>query len=294
MPRKLFCEISPFTYKLSVLKCRLVRKAQDMLIRRHFAKVKQQQPLPVVICKHNSLIRRQLGNTQMQLQENKAVNLAISAPKVNGVLIRPGEIFSFWHLVGNTTASKGYKEGVIISKAQVKAGVGGGMCQFTNLIHWLILHTPLTVVEHHHHDGMDLFPDFNRQVPFGTGTSIVYNYLDYRFKNETDMTYQLLVHVTDTHLCGELRACDDLPVKYHIKSENEHFVRVGDDVYRRGQVYRICIDKATGNELSREMIRDNNARVMYNTDHLSVMSETGGNVDNAVEPCYNESSKDRR
>lgn len=272
MSRKLFCELSPLTYKISTLKCRIVRHIQDLFSGQHFSKEKQEALLPVVLYKHNSLIRRKLGNTQMELQENKAVNLALSAPKVNGVLIRPGETFSFWHLVGSTTKAKGYLEGVTLFKTQARAGVGGGMCQFTNLIHWMVLHTPLTIIEHHHHDGIDLFPDYNRQVPFGTGTSIVYNYLDYRFKNESDITYQLVTYVTDTHLCGELRASANLPVKYHIKTENEHFVRVGDAVYRKGQVYRTCIDKATGNELSRELIRENHAQVMYDTGHLVVES----------------------
>ena len=99
----------------------------------------------------------------------------------------------------------------------------------------------------------------------------MYNYLDYRFKNESDITYQLITYVTDTHLCGELRASETLSVKYHIKTENENFTRVGNSVYRRGQVYRICIDKITGDELSRELIRDNNAKVMYDTSHLNVI-----------------------
>lgn len=270
MSRKLFCEISPLTYKISTFKCRSIRHIQNWWGRRRLATTKQEELLPFVIYKHNSLIRRRLGNTQMELQENKAVNLSISTPKVNGVLIRPGETFSFWHLVGSVTAAKGYKEGVTIANAHTRPGIGGGLCQFTNLIHWMVLHTPLTITEHHHHEGLDLFPDYNRQVPFGTGTSIVYNYLDYRFKNETDVTYQLITYVTDTHLCGELRASAPLPVKYHISTENEHFVRVEDAVYRRGQVYRTCIDKTTGNILSREQIRDNNARVMYDTRHLVV------------------------
>lgn len=270
MRRKLFCEISPLTYRISMAKCRLFRHISDLFSVQHFAKFKTEEPLPKVIYRHKSLIRRQLGNTEMTLQENKAVNLAISTPKVNGIIIRPGEMFSFWHLVGNPTARKGYREGVTISGSETRPGVGGGMCQFTNLIHWMVLHTPLTITEHHHHDGMDLFPDFNRQVPFGTGTSIVYNYLDYRFRNDTDVTFQLITYVTDTHLCGELRASDNLPVKYHIKTEDEHFVRVGDDVYRRGQVYRTCVDSKTGNELSRELLRDNNAKVMYDTKNLVI------------------------
>ena len=270
MAKKLFCEISPLTYKISTLKCRALRVIKDLFSRQRFSKVKQEELLPIVVYRHNSLIRRKLGNTQMELQENKAVNLALSAPKVNGIIIRPGEVFSFWHLVGNTTSAKGYKNGVTISNAEAKPGVGGGMCQFTNLIHWMVLHTPLKIIEHHHHDGFDLFPDFNRQVPFGTGTSIVYNYLDYRFKNESNITYQLVTYVTDTHLCGELRASENIPVKYHIKTENEHFIRVDGTVFRRGQVYRTCIDKVTGEVISRELLRDNNARVMYDTSHLNV------------------------
>lgn len=109
--------------------------------------------------------------------------------------------------------AKGYRTGLTIANETPSSGIGGGMCQMTNLIHWMILHTPLEIIEHHHHDGFDLFPDFNRQVPFGTGTSIVYNYLDYRFKNNTDQTFQLIIYVTDTHLCGELRAEHPLDIK---------------------------------------------------------------------------------
>lgn len=271
MARKLFCQISPLTYKISLVKCRTIRRLQDAFSRTHFAKAKQAEPLPVLIYKHNSLIRRKLGNTNIALQENKAVNLALSTPKVNGILIRPGEVFSFWRLVGCPSAAKGYKEGVTISHARTVPGIGGGMCQFTNLIHWMVLHTPLTIVEHHHHDGFDLFPDFNRQVPFGTGTSIVYNYLDYRFRNDSDITYQILVYVTDTYLCGELRATQPLPFKYHIQAEDEHFIRENDTVYRKGLVYRTCIDKSTGTTLSRKLIKNNHAKVMYDTSGLTIV-----------------------
>ena len=148
--------------------------------------------------------------------------------------------------------------------------VGGGMCQFSNLIHWMVLHAPLTITEQHHHDQFDLFPDFGRQVPFGTGTSIFYNYLDYRFRNDTEQTYQLLVHTTPTHLCGELRTDAPLAVKYHIAAENERFVREDGVVYRCGEVYRAAVDKSSGNTLARELLRCNHARVLYDTAGLEI------------------------
>lgn len=273
MAKKLFCEISPLTYKISVSKNILIRKISDAFSGISFAKTKSLEKLPVVIYSHNSLIRRVLGNVDMTLQENKAVNLSIAAPKVNGIVINPGETFSFWHLVGKVKKSLGYKEGLTISGSETKAGVGGGMCQFTNLIHWMILHSPLEITEHHHHDGFDLFPDFGRQIPFGTGTSICYNYLDYRFKNTTDKPFQLIIYVTETHLCGELRSIEPLDVKYHIEARNEYFSRENGIVYRNGEVYRRGVDKASGNELFCHLIRKNHARVLYDISGLEISKE---------------------
>jgi vancomycin resistance protein VanW len=228
------------------------------------------KPLPYVICTHRSLIRRKLGNTDPELQENKAVNLALAAPKVSGVLIRPGETFSFWRLVGRVDAAKGYREGLTVTGKGPSRGIGGGMCQFTNLIHWMVLHTPLEIVEKHHH-AQDLFPDYRRQTPFGTGTSIVYNYRDYRFRNPTNETYQLIVYTDDTYLNGEIRATAPLPYKVHLHTRDECFVREGDGVYRCGDVVRTVNDKRTGDVLREEVIQRNHARVMYDTSELTIV-----------------------
>jgi len=137
------------------------------------------------------------------------------------------------------------------------------MCQFTNLIHWLVLHSPLDIIEHHHHDGVDLFPDYGRKVPFGCGTSIVYNYLDYRFRNNTDSYFQIITYLTDTNLCGELRVCSPLENSYHILEEDAHFAKIDGHYYRKNTIVKQTIDKRTGNELKREIIKKSHAKVMY-------------------------------
>lgn len=273
MGRRLFCEISPFTYKLSVAKCCLVRRIKDMFSGYRFAKTKSEELLPIVVYRHSSLIRRTLGNVDMQLQDNKAVNLSLSCPKINGVIIKPGETFSFWRLVGVCRRRDGYKEGLSISNGKTSKDIGGGMCQFTNLIHWMVLHTPLEIKEHHHHDRYDLFPDYGRKVPFGTGTSIMYNYLDYRFRNNTDQDWQLVVYTDDENLYGEIRTTKPLSVKYHIQTVGERFVRRGEDVYRCGEVVRRCIDKKSGEIINACIIRRNNALVMYSTDGLNIVED---------------------
>ena len=242
----------------------------DKLKTIRLAKEKSSEPLPILVYRHASLIRRKLGNTDLSLQENKAVNLSLAAPKINGILIRPGETFSFWNLVGRDDARHGYKKGLTIAHGMPSSGVGGGLCQFTNLIHWMVLHSDLTITEHHHHDGIDLFPDYNRQIPFGTGTSIVYNYLDYRFRNDSQNTYQLLTYSDGEYLRGELRAVNALQYSYHVHSRNEFFSREDGVVYRNGMVERQVIDKNTGKCLRCDIIRQNHAKVMYDTSHLKV------------------------
>lgn len=275
MGRKLFCEISPLTYKISKEKEIILRNIKDSLSKEEFAKEKREEKLPYIIYKHNSLIRRKLGNVNMELQENKAKNLALSAPKITGILIKPGETFSLWKLVGSCDVKQGYKEGLTISSGKPTSGIGGGMCQMSNLIHWMVLHTEMTITEHHHHDQIDLFPDFKRVIPFGTGTSISYNYLDYRFKNNTDITYQLIIRVTDEYLRGELRADQRQKYKYHISAEDVFFSKEKDgNVYRNGKVYRKKIDRATGEEVSKEIIRVNHAKVCYDTKDLDIVDLT--------------------
>ncbi len=263
MPRKLFCEISPFTYRLSMEKEILKRHLKDFIHKIRFARERTTDNLPVVIYRHNSLIRRRLGNVNMQLQENKATNLALAVKNIDGLLIRPGETFSVWKQIGRTTERKGYKEGLVIAKGAPGQGIGGGLCQLSNLIHWMVLHSDLTIAEHHHHDAFDLFPDYGRQIPFGTGTSISYNYIDYRVRNDTSNTYQLRLWVDGEYLRGELRAVDPQPHTFHIHAENEYFSREGDVIYRNGQVYRDTIDASTGNVIESQLIRTNHARVMY-------------------------------
>ncbi len=262
MARLLFCQLGPWAYRLSQEKGILLRRLRDLCSRERFCRSKSRDELPECVFRHESQIHRRLAGVNPQLQSNKAHNLALAAPLVSGIIIRPGETFSFWHLVGRDTAAKGYKTGLYIKNGKPAQAIGGGMCQFTNLIHWLVLHSDLTVTEHHHHEGRDLFPDCGRTVPFGTGTSIAYNYIDYRFRNDTANTYQLLISLTETHLCGELRTAQPQTARYRIYTEDERFIEESGKIYRTGKVYRDRLN-AEGAVTEHRLLRRNHAEVMY-------------------------------
>ena len=84
---------------MSVEKEILKRHLKDFLSYPRFAKERAEGSLPVLVYQHKSLIRRKLGNVNMQLQENKATNLSLAVTHIDGLLIRPGETFSVWKLI---------------------------------------------------------------------------------------------------------------------------------------------------------------------------------------------------
>lgn len=263
MKRRLFCEISPLCYKISLRKEYLLRDLHDLRCGDTFATHLDTVPMPVAVKTHSSVIMRELHGVDISLQRNKAENLRLAAAKINGIILAPGETFSFWKLVGDPSAKRGYKEGLVIDKGRISSGIGGGLCQLANLIHWLVLNSPLTVTELHHHSDA-LFPDSGRRVPFGTGTSVFYKNVDYRFKNTTSQPVQLLVWLTDTELVGELRTTEPYPYSYRITEDNQGFTEEDGEYYRVSQVYRLTLDKERG-IIRRELILDNHSKVMY--DH---------------------------
>lgn len=261
--RKLFCEYGPLAYKISLYKEAKKKDLIDFFHGRKFAKKRSKENLEYIWKGDTKLLLRKLHGVDMQLQVNKVTNLKLASKKIDGLIINPGEEFSFWNTVGNATKRKGYLEGLVISNRQMKKGVGGGLCQMANMIHWLVLHTPLEVTELHHHSDA-LFPDEKRRVPFGTGTSISYKALDYRFKNTTDHPVQIRVWLDDTFLYGEIRSTVPLNEKYKIVEEDNHYAKDEDGVfYRNSKVYRIIIDKNTNQEIRKELILNNHSEVMY-------------------------------
>jgi len=238
------------------------RKLQWLYQWHLWAKQYNDTPLPHQVFTHSSLLLRPLKDADMQLQYNKITNLQLAVNHLNGLLIKPGETFSFWKLVGNPTASKGYKPGLTLQNGQVGQGIGGGLCQLGNLLYWMVLHSSLTITERWRH-GYDVFPDLNRTLPFGSGATLSYNYIDLQFTNHTDRTYQLLLWLDDTHLQGTLQASEAEAHHFTVVETDHHIQHQWWGGYtRHNKIWQNKICKATGQESSK-LVTQNHAIMMY-------------------------------
>ena len=228
----------------------------------HFAR-QTGAPLACRQFAHKTPLLRKLRDVDMQYQYNKIVNLKVAVPRLNGILLHPGETFSYWYLLGKPTRRKGYIEGMVLKNGTYAAGVGGGLCQLSNLIYWLTLHTPLTVVERHRH-GYDVFPDSRRTQPFGSGATCFYPHGDLMIRNDTNQTFQLCLRVGEEFLEGEWRAETPPALRYEV-IEKEHQMRgeYWGGFSRHNQIWRRVYRTDDDSFLGEEFVVENHALMMY-------------------------------
>lgn len=213
-----------------------------------------------VVARHQSLLKRKLGNSKPILQKRKITNLKQAIKQLNGVVIEPGDIFSFWNIVGKPKQSKGYVEGMLLSSGKIIEGVGGGLCQLSNLLYWLFLHAPVEIVERYHHS-MDVFPDSNRTLPFGSGATILYNFIDLKLKNTSKYPLQIKLWLTEKNLKGQILSPKRINKKFHVFEKNHYLIKQGKKYFRYNEIYREV--KIKGKLRKREKIAVNFAPVLY-------------------------------
>jgi vancomycin resistance protein YoaR len=111
-------------------------------------------------------------------QRGKVHNLRVAAESLDGTLLLPGRIFSFWRQIGRPSKRRGYVHGRMLQQGCMIPSVGGGLCQLSNALYDVALQTGCEFVERHAH---------SRVVPgsaaaHGRDATVAWNYVDLRFR----------------------------------------------------------------------------------------------------------------
>lgn len=218
--------------------------------------------LPEIQISHQTPLIRNLKGDEMEWQRNKVINLRLAVERLDGVILKPGETFSYWRLIGRPSKRKGYREGMVLFLGRIGGDIGGGLCQLSNLIFWMTLHTPLTVVERYRHSH-DVFPDSNRTQPFGSGATCAYPHRDLMIRNNTDQPFQLCLRVGETHLEGEWRAMAPPAVTYRILERDARIDQASWGGYIRHNALWRQLEGSEGGVLEEEFLFENDAIMMY-------------------------------
>lgn len=104
-------------------------------------------------------------------------NIHLSAGAINGLLMKPNEVFSFNEVVGLRSAERGYQEAPVIVNGKMEPGLGGGICQVSTTLYNAVLLSDLSVIERECH----FFPA--SYVPIGLDATVDYGNIDLVFRN---------------------------------------------------------------------------------------------------------------
>ncbi|MGB6369414.1 MAG: VanW family protein [Atribacterota bacterium] len=131
-------------------------------------------------------INRELGTYSTSLEnkeENTIYNIRLASEVINGILVKPQEIFSFNKYIGPAEKADGYKESTIIANGIFVNGYGGGICQVSSTLYNVALLVNLTIIERYNHS---VYGEATEYVPLGQDAAIFYGFKDLRFKNNSD------------------------------------------------------------------------------------------------------------
>jgi vancomycin resistance protein YoaR len=119
------------------------------------------------------------GSTKARL-----TNVRTGAKRFNGVLLKPGETFSFGALLGDVGPETGYEPELVILADHEEKQYGGGLCQVSSTAFRAALNAGLPILERHNHSFAVSYYTAPFGVP-GVDATIYYPQIDFKFKNDT-------------------------------------------------------------------------------------------------------------
>jgi vancomycin resistance protein YoaR len=151
--------------------------------------------VPVV---HAGATAEELGITELVSEsttwfygstDERKHNISRSASNFYGIVIAPGEEFSFNHFLGEVSIEQGYETGLIIFGGRTIEGVGGGVCQVSTTVFQAAFWAGFPIVERWAH-GYQV-PYYNDGEGTGMDATVFSPLVDFRFINDTP--YYLLI-----------------------------------------------------------------------------------------------------
>ncbi|WP_273484675.1 VanW family protein [Desulforamulus ruminis] len=182
---------------------------------------------------------------------NRAYNVSVAAAALDGLTVAPREVMSFNEVVGPRSTEAGYKTAPIIVNNELVDGLGGGICQVSTTLYNAVLLANLEVVERTNHSMPITY------VPIGRDATVVFDAIDFKFRNNTDYWLYIQSHVKGGTLVikifGNEQFKKDVVIRSWIEEtynpdtlvENDYSIRMGDRLIKQkgAQGYRVSAER---------------------------------------------------
>ena len=117
--------------------------------------------------------------TETDSDADRNVNLKLACEAINGIIINPGDTFSYNNALGERTAEKGYRYGPSFANGKTTKTIGGGICQVSSALYYCAMQADLKISTRKNHGFAVSY------VPLGMDAAVSWGTLDFCFVNTT-------------------------------------------------------------------------------------------------------------
>lgn len=121
----------------------------------------------------------------------RSYNVKLASKFIDGVILMPGDVFSYNDVVGPRTLSRGFKEANVYVGSEVEVGVGGGICQVSSTLFNSVVMSGLSIVSRTNHSLPVSY------VPLGRDATVSYGSIDFKFSNPYDMPVKIAASASE-------------------------------------------------------------------------------------------------
>ena len=113
-------------------------------------------------------------------------NINLATEKINGIILMPGETFSYNGTVGERTIGRGFQEAAAYSNGEVVQEVGGGICQVSSTLYCASLYSRMTIVDRTNHYFRVTY------LPLGQDATVSWDEPDFKFRNDREYPVKIV------------------------------------------------------------------------------------------------------
>ena len=173
---------------------------------------------------------------------NIVTNLDLVCKALDGVILQPGEVFSYNDTVGERTVERGFLYGESFSGLERTRSAGGGVCQGSSVLHVCVLEADLEVVERAPH-GLTV-----GYTPLGQDAAVSWGGPDFRFRNNTNFPIKIVATNELMLVKMQILGTDEKDYYVVLEATQGH-----DDNLIYANCYKQKYSKETGELISREL-----------------------------------------
>ena len=155
--------------------------------------------------------------------KNRKYNIRFGAEKINGIILKPGDVFSANDTLGTRTRKNGWKNAGAYESGEVVQQAGGGVCQLSSTLYNAALYADMEIVERRNHSMPDHYVDRGRDASINS----VGNIIDFKFRNNTSSDVIIMAYTDGNILHMEI---------YGVPFETDEYDRIEIRTKQRGSV----------------------------------------------------------